>query len=153
MEGDTRIFWRAGRLALLTALGLGLTACAAVAELEPGAAAPIDPSSPAAAAVASAAAQPGEWPTFAGIPGIPADIRASAAWREAVADQEAEGLYTQRTAAGETWSLTATEEFAAGQRAQAAALDVRAPTDAEIAESEAYARALRKRATPPPPPR
>lgn len=153
MEGDTHIFWRASRLALLAGAALSLTACAAVAELEPGKGVPVDPASPAAAAVAKAAAEPGEWPTFAGIPQIPADVRSSAAWRDAVAEQEADGLYTERTGAPETWSLTATEAFAARTRAEADALNVQAPTDAEVAESEAYARALRKRATPPPPPR
>lgn len=153
MEGDARIFWRTGRLALLAGAALTLTACAAVAELEPGANAPVNSASPAAAAVAKAATEPGQWPTFADIPEIPADVRAAQAWREAVEDQEAEGVYTQRTAAAETWSLTATEAFAAEQRALANELNVQAPTDAEIAESEAYARALRKRATPPSPPR
>ncbi|HRD47158.1 MAG TPA: hypothetical protein PLF78_11805, partial [Caulobacter sp.] len=97
--------------------------------------------------------EPGAWPIFADIPEIPADVRAAAAWRQAVADQETEGLDTRRAVAAETWSLTATEAFAEQQRAEANALDLHAPTDAEIAESEAYARALRKRATPPPPPR
>ncbi len=153
MEGDTHIFCRAGRLALLAGAGLSLSACVAVAELEPGKGVAVDPASPAAAAVASAVAEPGAWPIFADIPEIPADVRAAAAWRQAVADQETEGLDTRRAVAAETWSLTATEAFAEQQRAEANALDLHAPTDAEIAESEAYARALRKRATPPPPPR
>lgn len=153
MEGDARIFWRTGRLALLAGAGLALSACASTTLTEPGAGVPVDPASPAAAAVAAAAAQPGEWPTFASIPEIPADLRTPGEWRAAVEDQETEGLNTARAAAEETWSLTATEAFAADLRARANALDVRPPTDAEIAESEAYARALRKRATPPPPPR
>lgn len=153
MEGDKRIFWRAGRLALLAGAAMMLTACQAVAELEPGADAQIDPNSPAAEIVARAAAEPGEWPTFADIPEIPADVRNSEAWRAAVQDQEAEGLYTARNAADDTWSLSGSEAFAAEQRAKVAEVNVHAPTAAEIAESEAYARALRARATPPPSPR
>ena len=153
MEGDKRIFWTAGRLALLIGAGLTLAACAAVQEFEPGANASIDPASPAAAEVAKRAEEARPWPTFADIPPLPEDVRDSAAWKSAVQDQEAEGLYTARNAAEETWSLTATEAFAAEQRAKVAEVDVHAPTDAEIAESEAYARALRARATPPPPPR
>lgn len=153
MEGEARIFWRTGRLALLTGAAISLASCAAVTELEPGAGVPVNPSSPAAAAVAKAAAEPGPWPTFADIPEIPADVRASADWRAAVEEQEAEGLYTERTGGEGTWSLTATEAFALEQRARAGEHDVHAPTDAEIAESEAYARALRKRATPPSPPK
>ncbi|MBP7648306.1 MAG: hypothetical protein KA744_00530 [Phenylobacterium sp.] len=153
MEGDKRIFWRAGRLALLAGAAVMLTACQAIAELEPGANAEIDPNSPAAAIVAKAARDPGPWPTFADIPEIPEDVRTSQAWRDAVQDQEAEGLYTARTAAPDTWSLTATEAFVADQKAKVAEVNVHAPTAAEIAESEAYARSLRARATPPPPPR
>ncbi|MDP2259692.1 MAG: hypothetical protein Q8J89_08260 [Caulobacter sp.] len=153
MEGDTRIFWRAGRLALLAGAALSLCACVAIDELEPGAGAAIDPASSAGSAVAAAIADPGPWPTFAGIPELPADLRTAEAWREAVAEQEADGLFTARSAAPDTWSLNDTDAFAAGLRARVAEIDVHAPTDAEMAESEAFARALRARATPPPLPR
>ncbi len=153
MEGDKRIFCTATRLALLAGAGLVLSACAAVQELEPGANAVVDTTSPAAAEVARKAAEPRPWPTFADIPEVPADVRNSDAWRAAVQDQEAEGAATAQSAAESNWSLTATEAFAAQQRAKVAEVPVHAPTAAEIAESEAYARALRARATPPPPPR
>jgi len=153
MEGDTHIFWRAGRLALLAGAAMTLSACVSVDAFEPGAGVAIDPASSAAPAVAAAVADPGPWPTFAGIPEIPADLRSAEAWRDAVADQEADGLFTRRNAAEETWSLNDTEAFAAGLRATVAQIDVHAPTDAEMAESDAYARALRARATPPPLPR
>ncbi len=153
MEGDTHIFWRAGRLALLAGAAMTLGACVAIDAVEPGANAAIDPASPASAAVAAAAADPGPWPTFAGIPEMPADVRTASQWGEAVADQEADRLFTERNVAPDTWSLTATEAFAADLRARVAEIDVHAPTDAEMAESEAYARALRARATPPPLPR
>ncbi|MFZ5669878.1 MAG: hypothetical protein ACOY4K_10315 [Pseudomonadota bacterium] len=149
MNGDARTLWRAGALAMLG----GLTACADLPRVEPGAGASIDPRSPAAAEVARSIAEPGPWPTFAGIPETPQDLRASAAWRTAVQDQEAEGLYTSRTAAEDTWSLTATEAFEARAREEANPLGLTPPTEAEMAASEAYARALRKRATPPPSPR
>lgn len=153
MEGDTHIFWRAGRLALLAGAAMTLSACVAMESFEPGAGAAIDPASSAAPAVAAAVADPGPWPTFADIPELPADLRSAQAWRDAVAEQEADGLSTRRDTAEGTWSLTATEAFAADLRARVAEVDVHAPTDAEMAESEAYARALRARATPPPLPR
>jgi hypothetical protein len=153
MEGDTHIFWRAGRLALLAGAAMTLCACVAVETLEPGAGAAVDPASSAGAAVVAADADPGPWPTFADIPELPADLRSAEAWRDAVAEQEADGLFTRRNAAEETWSLNDTEAFAARLRAEVAAVDVHAPTDAEMAESAAYARALRARATPPPLPR
>lgn len=153
MNGDARTFWRTLRLALLAGAASGLTACADLPKLEPGASAAIDPKSPAAAQVGEALKHPGPWPTFAGIPDVPDDVRTSAAWRAAIEDQQAEGLYTARNAAEDTWSLTATEAFEAQARAEANPLGLKPPTDAEMAESEAYARALRKRATPPPSPR
>ncbi|MCF8503337.1 MAG: hypothetical protein K9G59_00355 [Caulobacter sp.] len=153
MNGDARTFWRTVRLALLASAASGLTACAGLPAFEPGAGAAVDPKSAAAAEVAGVISNPGPWPTFAGIPEVPEDVRTSAAWRAAIEDQEAEGLYTARSAAPDTWSLTATEDFEARARAEANPLGLQAPTDAEMAESEAYARALRKRATPPPSPR
>lgn len=153
MEGDKRIFWRNGRLALLAGAAMTLSACAGMEHFEPGAGVGIDAQSPAAAAVQAEAAKPHPWPTFADIPPLPADVRDAAGWKVAVSDQEAEGLYTRRNAAEGTWSLTGTEAFAARAQAEINVIDVHAPTAAEIAESEAYARALRARATPPPPPR
>jgi hypothetical protein len=153
MNGVARTFWRTTRLALLAGAATGLTACARLPVMEPGPTAGIDPRSRVAAEVARAARTPGPWPTFAGIPEIPDDVRGSAAWRAAVADQEAEGVFTSRDAAEDTWSLTATEVFEARAREEANPLGLQPPTDAEMAESEAYARALRKRATPPPSPR
>lgn len=153
MNGAARTFWQTFRLSLLAGAAGGLTACADLPKLEPGASAEVDPRSPAAAEVTAAIHDPGPWPTFAGIPQIPEDVRESSAWRAAIADQEAEGLSTRRDAAEETWSLTATEAFEADARQQANPLGLQPPTDAEMAESEAYARALRKRATPPPSPR
>ena len=153
MNGDARTFWRTMRLALLAGAAGGLTACADLPKLEPGANAQVDPRSPAAAQVNEALKTPGPWPTFAGIPRIPDDVRNSAQWRAAIEDQQAEGVYASRAAAADTWSLTATEAFEANARAEANPLGLHAPTDAEMAESEAYARALRKRATPPPSPR
>lgn len=141
------------RLTLLAGAAGGLTACADLPKLEPGANAQVDPRSPAAARVTEALKTPGPWPTFAGIPQIPDDVRDSAGWRAAIEDQQAEGVDTSRSGAADTWSLTATEAFEAAARAEANPLGLHAPTDAEMAESEAYARALRKRATPPPSPR
>ena len=153
MEGDTHIFWRTGRLALLAGAALTLGACAGLEAVEPGTGAAINPESAAVPAVAAAIGDPGPWPTFASIPRLPADLRSPDGWRDAVAEQEADRLFIEREAAADSWSLSDTEAFAAGLRSTAAEVDVRAPTDAEMAESEAYARTLRARATPPPLPR
>ena len=153
MNGDARTFWQTLRLTLLASAAGGLTACVDLPKLEPGAGAGIDPKSAAASEVAAVLENPGPWPTFARIPQIPADVRNSAAWRAAVEEQEADGLYASRNGAEDSWSLNGTESFETRARADANPLNLHAPTDAEMAESEAYARALRKRATPPPSPR
>jgi hypothetical protein len=118
MNADARTFWRTARLALLASAASGLTACAGMPELEPGANAALDPQSAAAPAVEAVLNNPGPWPTFAGIPELPEDVRNAAAWKAAIEDQEAEGLYTSRSAAEDTWSLTATEAFEARARAE-----------------------------------
>ena len=53
MNADTRTFWRTARLTLLASVTSGLTACAGLPELEPGANAALDPKSAAAPAVAA----------------------------------------------------------------------------------------------------
>ncbi|WP_172448511.1 hypothetical protein [Caulobacter mirabilis] len=141
------------RPALLAGAALVVTGCTAIVELEPGVNAPVDATSPAAKAVVEAVQNPGPWPTFADIPEIPADVRESAAWRADIAAQQAEGASTVAAAGPDSWSLNATDAFARRAKDEAAAIAVHAPTAAEIAESEAYARALRKRATPPSSPR
>ncbi|MDP1631584.1 MAG: hypothetical protein Q8L66_09215 [Caulobacter sp.] len=153
MNGDARTFWRTTKLTLLAAATGMLCGCVALPKIEPGASAGIDSRSTAAGRVADEIRTPGPWPTFAGIPQAPTDVRDAEAWRAAVAEQQADGLYVQRNAAQSTWSLSATEAFAAAARAEANPLGLQAPTAAEMAESEAYARALRKRATPPSSPR
>lgn len=112
----------------------------------------IDPRSPAAAEIARIAALPGAWPTFRDIPAIPADIRTPAQWRQSVLALRADGADVVSNAGAESFSLGDTDRFAAGVRGQLDARAAAPPTAAEIAESAAFVKAARARATPPPRP-
>lgn len=152
MNGQARVLSPMTSL-LLCGAAMALCACAQVPKGLPMGQSGVDPTSPAAPRINEIMAQPGEYPTFADIPSRPADLPTDEQFEAMVQDQEAEGLYVTRQTAPETWYLDASDAFAARATADAAAGGVRAPTDAEIAESEAFARAMRARAKPPPRPR
>lgn len=130
-----------------TLAALGLAGCAS----NPLATAPVNPASPVAAEVARIGQNPGQFPTFQQIPAFPKDQRPLAAWAPAAAKIERIGLDVERQTADNTWTLTATDAYAAKALRQ---LDsAPAAADSTTAVSEAYAKAQRKRATPPPPPK
>ena len=139
---------RSGRFGLAMTACLMLSACGTQGLLSSSA---IDPSSKVADQVAALVKEGGDYPTFAGIPPVPTDQRALRAWGESAGQIEALGSDLERATAEGTWSLSGTERFAARSRSQ---IDM-APSLAAstAAETEAFARALRKRATPPPPPK
>ncbi|MFM1960523.1 MAG: hypothetical protein RL588_2040 [Pseudomonadota bacterium] len=89
------------------------------------------------------------YPKFSDIPNLPVDERPLAAWGEAAAEVIAEGEALARGGTEETWTLRGTEAFAAGALA---ASGPAAPTVSATASADAFAREVRKRATPPPPP-
>jgi len=135
---------------LLGCVGLALLAGACVSA-NPFATAPVDPNSPIAAGVAKSARVNRAYPKFSDIPSVPTDIRPLRAWGKTAGETEAARDRLEAETGPETWSLSGTEAFAAD--AQAAAGREEAPSAAEQADTEAFARALRERATPPPPPR
>ncbi len=139
------------RLALLCGAALALSACASVSSKLPAGEAPLAATSPAAARIEAILAKPGDFPTFASIPPMPADVPTDAGFKSQVEADLAVAAETTASTAPDTWQLDASDAFAA--RAAADAGGVRPPTDAEIAESEAFARASRDRAKPPPRPR
>jgi len=154
MNGDTHNSrMKSGRLLLAAAAGLVVSGCMSVPAIEPYGEAPIDQSSPAAAAIAAEAAQPGVWPTFADIPQTPDDVRSPAAWGAAVDATEDDRNQLLADTAPSTFSLSGTEAFAQAVRAQVGYDPADVPTAADAAEAEAWAAAMRARATPPPRPR
>lgn len=129
-------------VALLGACGI-VAGCAGV----PFNDARIDPASPVAADVAKMTRQAGKFPTFAGIPVPPKDMRPVAQYGRDARAVLAEGDRLVAATAPSTWTLGDTEAFAEQGRQDAGPqLDPPTPGDAE-----AFARELRERATPPPP--
>ena len=153
MNGETRTFRTASRMALIAGAGLLLCACASLPTVdETFAAPPIDQKSPAAAAVADVLNAPGDYPTFAGIPEVPTDLKTPEQYKADVTGQQQTAEALIAATAPSTWTLSETDAFAAQAMTEAKVGTVNAPTDAEVASSEAYARALRAKASPPPRP-
>jgi hypothetical protein len=140
----------------LTVLGARLAGSAAVCALlsgclgNPFADAQVDPRSPIAKEVATTVKPDAPYPTFAGIPARPKDVRPVRQYGVAAkqVDKAADELAQQTS--DDKFTLQNTETFAA--EAQAAAGPDAQPTQAEqAAATEAFAASQRKRATPPPP--
>ncbi|MCE3288756.1 MAG: hypothetical protein K0R83_768 [Caulobacter sp.] len=152
MNGQARI--PLSRVVGASALILGVLSLAACASpRRPFAEVPVNPTSPAKADIEAVLAEPGDFPTFAAIPAPPADLPTPEALKAQVEDQTAEGQYVVNSTAPETWDLDASDAFAARAMADADVGGIRPPTDAEIAESEAFAAAARARAKAPPKPK
>lgn len=133
-------------------------ACASAAAMlagcvsgNPFATAPVDPGSPVAAEVASVAKADGDFPTFRDIPPVPTDLRPVAEWGRLADQLELAAAKLERETAANTWTLSGTEAFAA--RAQSAAGPIPESVESSTAATEAFARQIRERATPPPLPR
>jgi hypothetical protein len=129
-------------------MGLGLTACAPGNILATG---PVDPRSPIAGDVAALAHQNKAFPTFESIPPEPKDVRPTKAWGQSALQIEAAGHQLERETADNTWTLTGTEAFAGAALKQAGPA-ISSP-ESTTAATKAYVREMRKRATPPPPPK
>lgn len=132
-----------------------LLGCVGAAALLAGCANPfaeaeVDPNSPVAADVARMAHENSAYPTFAQIPPVPTDQRPAAAWGKSAAQLEVARAKVERETAANTWTLSGTERFVARARAEAGP-DI--STDTTTPSTEAFAKELRERATPPPSPR
>jgi hypothetical protein len=162
MNGIARILRRIGPLAAAAGLAGPLCACVDLpADQSPGAtlaqaATPtntqIDPNSAAAKDVARIAAEPTSFPSFQDIPAVPTDVRPSAEWRSSVLALRSAGEAVVRASGPDSFSLADTEGFVAGVKARLDPRSTTPPTAAEIAESAAFVKAARARATPPPRP-
>jgi hypothetical protein len=153
MNGETLRIWRAPTRLLFSAAGLFvLSACVSIPN-EPYANAPVDGNSSAAGQVAAAAARNAPYPTFADIPQAPGDVRSVEGWNIAVNGTEAERAQLLAETAPSTFSLSNTEGFIAAERAAIAYDPADVPGAGQAAESAAWAKSMRERATPPPRPR
>jgi len=111
----------------------------------------VDPASPVAADVARMARASADYPSFSEIPPLPADQRPLREFGRAADQLETASAKLDRETAPNTWTLTGTEGFVSRAQAQVAP---GGDSDASAtAASEAFARQIRERATPPPLPR
>lgn len=139
-------------IGLALACAGALSACSAVPPATHGI--PVDPSSPVAADVGRAVRHPGPYPTFAGIPQIPTDVRPSSSWRAAIGGmQQRQATLDAQVKALPPVAPETTESYAAAARARLGQPPGDVPPEDARARTEAEARALRERATPPPPPK
>lgn len=143
MNASRPTFLYAVRSSALLGAGLIVAGCSSV----PFTDAKIDPASPVAADVARMTRQDAKFPTFAGIPPKPKDLRPVAQYGADARQVMAAGDAVVAATAPSTWTLQGTEAFAERSREQAGPqIEPPKPGDAE-----AFARELRERATPPPP--
>lgn len=109
----------------------------------------VDPRSPIAAEVAKSVRADAAYPTFRGIPPVPKDVRPRKQYGLQAAQTELAAANLVAATADDTWTLNNTETFAAQAR-QDAGPEL---PPAQPADTAAFAKDLKARATPPPPPR
>ena len=136
------------------ALGLKLLVSAAACALlsacvggNPFEDAKVDPRSPIAAEVPKLAKADAPYPTFAAIPPKPTDMPPPRQIGVAVRAVDQAAAQLEQATADNTWTLQHTDTFTADAHT-AAGPDIAAP---QPGDTEAFAAAQRKRATPPPP--
>jgi hypothetical protein len=143
MNGETRKIVRVG---LIVGLAAGAAACVA----SPFTTAKVDPSSPVAASATAAAKTKASYRKFSDIPAIPKDVPTADQVRAAVVRQQAAGEALTKAVAPATWELKDTEAYVSKARRDVKPPAFDAPTDADRAATEAFARAARGRASAPP---
>jgi hypothetical protein len=119
------------------------TIALALAWLPAAAPAAADPT--AAFVDAAAQAHP---PSFGQVPPTPRDVRSARAWKAAVVETRIVGQRIARLAAATPWTLSDTAGWAAQERAEGAPPPpITTPLEGD---TEAFVKAMRARATPPP---
>lgn len=112
---------------------------------------PVAADSPVAEAAREAARNPGPWPTFADVPKAPAEPFKPEVYSQMDADLGAQVMaMRQASDAFQPVSQAAMAQFVAN--AKQAVSGVSLPPETSAADIESFARAMRARATPPPPP-
>ncbi len=138
---------RARRLPLTLGATCGAAALLGGCIANPFVDAPIDPTSPVAAEVGRVSRTNRDFPSFRDIPAPPTDVRPVRLFGQEAAKVVAAGEALVRETEPGTWTLQASESFAERARKDAGP-ELPPPTPQD---SEAFARELRERATPPPP--
>lgn len=152
MNATARRFLRRGRAPLLAAALVaagGLSGCASYDPFDE----PTDPTSPAAARVEALTGADMSYPRWAEFPAAPRDVPTAADIREQVVALEAADAALGREVAAIAWFLGPEdlEPWAARTRNRVDRRLAQPAPPGAVAEAEAWARAQRARATPPPP--
>lgn len=143
-----RTIGKAGMAILLAGLACG---CASMPKFHGYAEeAPVDISSPVAADVKAAMANPGPYPKFSDIPKLPRDVRPAAAWNQAVQATKADKVALDQATAEIAAQQVDTEAFARQARNSVAVPPADVPSAKTTADTAAYAKTLRDRVKPPP---
>lgn len=150
------MLWRMNDQRRFTALAFGAAGiaglCGCASESDIARRSKIDPGSPIAVAIAKAHAEPLPAPTFADIPKAPKDMRPASSWDQASTRlRTAQQQLTAETARPS--EIGDPEALAQQLRATPGLATLAPPGPNNAAELEAFARELRERATPPPPPK
>jgi hypothetical protein len=125
--------------------------CACATETDIAKRSQIVPGSAVSQAIAASQTAPGPYPTFATFPKKPAGMRPPASWDQGRADLSAEAARLA-TVANAPAEIPDPDAFDKRLRAAAGFDAIPVPGPNTAAELDAYARELRERATPPPPP-
>lgn len=133
-------------IAVAIGVGVGLSGCGGVSSGLGFADRTMDARSPVAAEAEKLAQTDRPMPKFTDIPPLPTDVRPATQYGVAAGRVEAARADLERDTAPGTWSLDASENFASQARRQTPDAAPASPAD-----TEAFAAAARKRATPPPP--
>lgn len=140
------------RLALCLGAAVSLAACVSPPNLVGPP--PIDATSPVAQDVIAASQVKGPFPHFRDIPAVPKDVRPVTAWRTSVLAMISQRDALASTIAATPFEIADPDLWAKNVRSQSGLETVGpAPSPASNSETEAFAKALRDRATPPPPPK
>ena len=143
-------FRGAGRLAPACA---AIAAAAALAGYASASLAAVDQTSPAASAIAELPKTLGPYPRWSQFPRGPQPVPPPSDIASSVADLQLGQANLLSSASRIQWTLSGTETFAAAARGQINPAYAAPAPEAERAEAEAYAKALREQATPPPAPK
>ncbi|HET9160741.1 MAG TPA: hypothetical protein VFN88_09015 [Caulobacteraceae bacterium] len=135
-------------IAVLTAAGLA--ACATPSDIAKRS--QIVAGSPVDKAIADAQAHPGPAPTFAQFPKKPTGMRPPSSWSQSESSLKVEAAQLA-VVADSPPEIADPETYGKQLRAQSGLDQIEPPGPNNTAEIEAYARELRERATPPPPPK
>lgn len=130
------------------ALIASVAACALLSGcIHPYSKAEIDPRSPVAAEVASTVRPGAPFPLFVNFPKVPTDVRPHLQYGKQAAQTGLEGVALEAGTADSTWTLSGTDAFAAQVLADAGP-ELPPP---DPADTLAFVKEQRARATPPPP--